>query len=54
MVNYCQSMVFACPYLLCNDHSDQWVFQEIFFIIILYREIILNNLELVILQSKHF
>ena len=43
MVNYCQSMAFECPYLLCNDHIDRWVFQEIFFIIILYIEIILNN-----------
>ena len=33
MVNYHQSLAFDCPYILCSDHCDQWLFQEIFFII---------------------
>ena len=33
-VNYCQSSADDHPYLSCNDHCDQWVFQEIIFIII--------------------
>ena len=33
-VNYRQSLAIDRPCLLCNDHSDRWVFQ-IFFIIIL-------------------
>ena len=35
-VNYCQSSVFERPYLSCNDHCDQWLFQEIFFINIIF------------------
>ena len=34
MVNYHQSLAFDHLYLLCNDHCDRWLFQEIFFIII--------------------
>ena len=30
-VNYCHSLAFDHPYLSCNDHCDQWPFQEIFF-----------------------
>ena len=36
MVNYHQSSAFDCPYLSCNAHCDQWLFQEIFFLIILF------------------
>ena len=36
MVNYCQSLAFDCPYLSCNDHSDQWFFQEIFLSLFLF------------------
>ena len=36
MVNYCQSFVFDCPYLLCNDHCDQYLFHKIFFLLILF------------------
>ena len=35
-VNYRQSLAFDRPYLSCNDHSDRRVFQEIFFIIIIF------------------
>ena len=34
-VNYRQSSAFDCTYLSCNDHCDRWLFQEIFFIIII-------------------
>ena len=30
-VNYCQFLVFDCPNLSCNDHCDQWLFEEIFY-----------------------
>ena len=30
-VNYHQSLAFDHSYLSCNDHCDQWLFQEIFF-----------------------
>ena len=33
MVNYCQYLAFDHPYLSYNDHCNQWLFQEIFFII---------------------
>ena len=29
-VNYRQSLAFDWPYLSCDDHCDQWLFQEIF------------------------
>ena len=51
MVNYRQSLPFDRPYLSCNDHRDQWVFQEIFFY---FLEIHLNDLELVFMEFKHF
>ena len=31
IVNYSQSLAIDHPYLSCNDHCDQWLFQEIFF-----------------------
>ena len=34
-VNYCQSLAFGHPYLSCNDHCDQMVFQEICFLLLL-------------------
>ena len=34
-VNYRQSLAFDCQFLSCNDHCDQWFFQEIFIIIII-------------------
>ena len=34
VVNYQLSSAFDEPYLSCNDLSDWWFFQEIFFIII--------------------
>ena len=34
-VSYHQSLAFDQLYLSCNDHCDQWVFQEIFIIIII-------------------
>ena len=37
-----------------NDHCDQWLFQEIFFLYYFYfLETFLNDLELVLLESKH-
>ena len=35
-VNYQQSSAFERPYLSCNDHCDQWLFQAIFFLLILF------------------
>ena len=36
--NYCQSSACSPSYLSCNDdHCDQWLFQEIFFLIIFPR-----------------
>ena len=35
-VNYRQSLAFYPPYLLYNDHCDWWLFQEIFFLLILF------------------
>ena len=35
MASYCQSLVFDCPYLLCNGHFDWWLFQEIFFFLLI-------------------
>ena len=54
-VNYCQSSDFDCPYLSCNDHGDQWLFQKVFFYwyYFYFLEIALNNLELVFLEFKH-
>ena len=34
MVNYCQSLAFNCPYLPCNDHCDQWLFQELLLLLL--------------------
>ena len=55
MVNYCQTLVFDCPYLLCNDHCDRYLFHKIFFLLILFLfpANSLNNLELVFLEFKH-
>ena len=33
-VNYCQFLAFNCPYLSCNDHCDQWLFQEVFWLLL--------------------
>ena len=56
VVNYCQSLAFDHPCLSCNEHCDWWFFQEIFFYYDHYYfvEILLNNLELVFLEFKHF
>ena len=35
-VNYRQSLAFDQPYL-CYDHCDRWLFQEIFFLIIIFK-----------------
>ena len=32
-VIYLQSFAFDRPYLLCNDHCDRWLYQEIFFLL---------------------
>ena len=34
MVNYCQSLAFDCPYLSCNDHCDQWLFQGLLLLLL--------------------
>ena len=54
-VSYCQSSVFDRPYLLFNDHCDQWLFPEIFFLLILFifPRNLLKVLELVFLEFKH-
>ena len=52
-VNYHRSSVFYRPYLSCNDHYDQWLFQEILFFLIFLLEIFLNDFELVFLEIKH-
>ena len=54
-VSYRQSSAFDCPYLSCNDHCDQWLFQEILFYYyyFYFLEIFLNNLELVFLEFRH-
>ena len=36
MVNYHQSLAFDCPSVSCNDHCEQWIFQETFFINIIF------------------
>ena len=54
-VNWCQSLAFDHSYLSWNDHCDQWLFQEIIFLLILFflLEILLNDLEIVFLELKH-
>ena len=39
MANYHRSSAFDQPYLSCNDHCDQWIFQKKNFIIIFSLEI---------------
>ena len=36
MINYHQSLGFDCPNYSCNDHCNWSIFQEIFFLLILY------------------
>ena len=36
-VNYHQYLAFDCPYLLCNDHCDWWLFQEILLLLLFCR-----------------
>ena len=36
MVNYYQSSTFGCPYLLYEDHCGWWLFQKIFFLLMLF------------------
>ena len=47
MFNYRQSLVFDHSYLSCNDHCNQWLFQEIFFYYYfqkqLYAAVLLQN-----------
>ena len=50
--HYHQSSAFDCPYLSCNDHCKQWLPVNLYYDYFL--EILLNNFELVFLESKHF
>lgn len=50
MVNYCQSLAFARPYLSYNDHCNRWLFREIFYYYFYVLEIFLNDLELFSLE----
>ena len=53
-LNYCQSSVFDCPYLLCNDIVTSDFFKKSFYYCCYYfLEILLNDLELVFLEFKH-
>ena len=51
-VNYRQFPAFDHSYLSYSDHGGRWVFQDIFYYYFL--EILLSNLELVLLELKHF
>ena len=43
MFNYRQSLAFDLPYLSCNDHCDQWLFQRNLFIIIIIIIVIVSK-----------
>ena len=44
MVNYRQSSAFDRQYLLCNDHCDRWLFQEILLLLSLLLLLLLSSL----------